>query len=141
MSNNKNLHEDLKEKGLIGFLKDECNESGCRNLETRCKDCNRLVNTANLEDILIRNICNDSPSHVDLNDPTIIAIGKDLKGYSAKDLMNKDDGWIYKDQKEDPIIEMIRKHRCERCGGTSFFCDCALIDTLTCFKELQEGKK
>jgi hypothetical protein len=42
----KTLYRNLEEKGLIGFLSDECTEKGCRNLETRCLDCDRVVNTA-----------------------------------------------------------------------------------------------
>ncbi len=30
--------------GLIGCLNTDCHKTGCRSLETRCKDCGRVVN-------------------------------------------------------------------------------------------------
>lgn len=44
----KTLYQDLKEKGLIGFYHPSCIEYGCKNLETRCKDCGRLVSSATI---------------------------------------------------------------------------------------------
>lgn len=35
----------FKKAGLIGCLNTECHKDGCRNLETRCKDCGRVVNS------------------------------------------------------------------------------------------------
>lgn len=40
----------FNEKGLIGSLNTECHIRGCRNLETICKDCGRVVCTKELND-------------------------------------------------------------------------------------------
>lgn len=59
----------------------------CQNLETRRKDCGRLVNDYKMEDAMIRDLLNASPSYPNLDDHTLIAFDKNGKGYSAKDLV------------------------------------------------------
>lgn len=36
----------------------------------------------------------------------------------------KQEGWTYKDQHNDPVIEMIKNCKCDKCGAKSVFCDC-----------------
>lgn len=38
--------EKLSDLGLLGSIKVECHITGCKNLETTCVDCGRLVSTS-----------------------------------------------------------------------------------------------
>lgn len=44
----KNKIDRFRKKGLIGCLNTECHKTGCKNLETQCKDCGRIVNTTEI---------------------------------------------------------------------------------------------
>ncbi len=59
MTEKKGTYQRLKDAGLIGFMKTECHIYGCNDLETTCKDCGRLVNTAHYDnewiDIQVKN--------------------------------------------------------------------------------------
>ncbi len=43
-----NKLERFKQAGLIGCLNTDCHKTGCRSLETRCKDCGRTVNSTEI---------------------------------------------------------------------------------------------
>ncbi len=46
MTKDKTKLEKLKDLGLLGSIKVHCHITGCKNLETACVDCGRLINTA-----------------------------------------------------------------------------------------------
>ena len=46
MTQDKTKLEKLKDLGLLGSIKVHCHITGCKNLETTCVDCGRLVSTA-----------------------------------------------------------------------------------------------
>lgn len=49
MTENKGIYQKLKDARLIGFMKTECHIYGCNDLETNCKDCGKVVNTAHYD--------------------------------------------------------------------------------------------
>ncbi len=92
MTEKKGVYQKLKDAGLIGFMKTECHIYGCNDLETSCKDCGKVVNTAHYDSqwisvevkmpvqfqhILISDTLNISTGY--FQDGTFVGVENDIK--------------------------------------------------------------